>query len=140
MSVIADIAEAVKTALNSHPFSQAFTAQRKYRPAFDLADMADLHVTVVPKGMTITPVGRDRNQHDVQVDVAVQKKVANDSEIDGLMALVEEVGDFLRFMRLEACPQACWVGTENTPIYAPDHLENLHQFTSVLTFTFRVLR
>jgi hypothetical protein len=32
------------------------------------------------------------------------------------------------------------VRTENVPVYAPEHLEEYRQFTSVLTLTFRVVR
>ena len=81
MSVIVDVAEAVKTELNEHEFSQAFTAERHYRPIFDLKDMKDLHVTVVPKGVMLATAGRDRAQHDVQVDVAVQRKVDRKSVV-----------------------------------------------------------
>ncbi len=140
MSVIVDIAEAVKTELNGHEFSQAFTAERLYRPVFDLADMKDLHVTVVPKGVTAVAAGRDRVQHDVQVDIAVQKKVANEAGSDELMGLVEEIADFFRLRRLAQYPQAVWTGIENDPVFAPEHLEQMNQFTSVLTLTFRVIR
>jgi len=50
VSVITDIAEAVKDALNGQDFSQAFTAERHYQPLFELKDMKTLHVTVVPRG------------------------------------------------------------------------------------------
>jgi hypothetical protein len=53
---------------------------------------------------------------------------------------VEEIGLFLRDRRLAACPAAVWLRTENVPIYAPEHLDELRQFTSVLTLTFRVVR
>ena len=141
MSVIVEVAEAVKTELNGHEFSQEFTAERHYRPLFDLKDMKDLHVTVVPKGVTLTTAGRDRAQHDIQVDIAVQKKVtASLDEADVLMGLVEEIADFFRLRRLVEYSGAVWVATENSPVFAPEHLEQLGQFTSVLTLTFRVLR
>ena len=142
MAVVTDIADAVVTELNAHTFSQAFTAQRHYRPIFDLAEMQDLHVTVVPKGLAIERLDRSRNQHDVQVDIAVQKKcqAADNAELDPLTALVEEIADFFRLRRLTVCPEAVWIRTENAPIYAPEHLDELRQFTSVLTLTFRVVR
>jgi hypothetical protein len=36
-------------------------------------------------------------------------------------------------------PSAMWVKTENLPIYSPEHLETKQVFTSLLTFTFRVV-
>ncbi len=141
MPVIITIADAVVTELNAHTFGQAFTAARAYLPRYDLADMKDLHVTVVPKGVEIDASSRTLAQHDYSIDIAVQKRVGSDpSNMDGLMGLVEEVSDFFRQRRLAQYPAAIWVRTVNVPIYAPDHLDQLRQFTSVLTLTFRVLR
>jgi len=139
MSIIADIATAVVTALNGHAFSQPFTAVRAYRPAFDLKDMTDLHVTVVPKGVELSTVGRALMQSDVQIDIGIQKKLGadEDAEIDALMDLVQEIIEFIRDTRLFA--DAMWVNTENTPIYSQEHLGELRQFTSVLTLTLRVM-
>ena len=39
MAVITDIAEAVKDELNAGSFSQPFTAERHYRPLFELPEM-----------------------------------------------------------------------------------------------------
>jgi len=139
MATIIDIADALVTALNAQEFGQAFTAVRRYRPVYELAEMADLHVTVVPKGVALERADRLREQVDVRIDVAVQKKVAGDSDIDGLMALVEEIAAFARDLRLEECA-AVWLRTENDPVYAPEHLAELGVFTSVLTLTLRVVR
>ena len=142
MAVVTDIADAVVQELNAGTFSTPLEAKRHYRPIFDLAEMQDLHVTVVPKGLAVERLDRSRNQHDVAIDIAVQKKcqTADNAELDPLMALVEEIADFFRLRRLTACPGAVWIRTENVPIYAPEHLDELRQFTSVLTLTFRVVR
>jgi len=142
MATITDIADAVVTELNGHAFSQPFTARRYYRPVFDLGEMTALHVSVVPKGVTIERADRHRNQYDFAIDVAVQRKfqAGDNAELDALMALVEEIADFFRLRRLAAYPDAVWVRTDNVPVYAPEHLEEYRQFTSVLTFTFRVVR
>ena len=145
MSLITAIADAVVTDLNgaaAGTFAQAFTAARHYRPQFDLAELKTLRVSVVPKGIAITGLMRSANQHDVSVDVAVQKKVnpADSAELDGLMALVEQIADYFRLRRLTALPTALWTKTDNVPVYAPEHLEQKQVFTSVLTFTFRVVR
>ena len=140
MAVITDIADAVVAELNATQFSQPFEAKRCYLPRFDLAEMKDVHVTVVPKGVTVLPGTRAHNQHDYEVDVAVQKKAATDAEIDPLMRLVEEIADHFRGKRLNAMSNVAWAGTANSPIYAPEHLEQMGQFTSVVTFTFRTMR
>jgi len=139
MALIADIAGAVVTVLNGHTFSQPFTAQRAYLPAFDLKDMKDLHVTVVPKGVEMSTAGRGLAANDVQIDVAVQKKLtgADNTEIDALMGLVQEIAEFIR--STGRFGDASWVRTENVPIYSPEHLGELRQFTSVLTLTLKVM-
>ena len=145
MSLVTAIADAVVTDLNvaaAGTFAQTFTAARHYRPQFDLAELKTLRVSVVPRGIAITGLMRSANQHDVSVDVAVQKKVnpAGSAELDGLMTLVEQIADHFRLRRLTALPTALWTKTDNVPVYAPEHLEQKQVFTSVLTFTFRVVR
>ena len=142
MSVITDIADAVAAEINAGTYSQELTAQRLLLPRFDLEDMQSLQVTVVPKSLTTLPGGRAHNQHDFVIDVAVQQKLQtiNDTEIDDLLTLVDEVADQLRFKRLTSYPNAVWLKTENQPVYAQEHLEEMRQFTSILTFTFRLMR
>ena len=142
MATITDIAEAVKDALNEGEFSQEFNAERHYQPLFELEEMKDLHVTVVPSSVTTNSLGRSHNQYDYRIDVAVQKKFDKDSadELDPLMSLVEEIADHFRLKRLTNFDGAIWVKTENAPIYAQEHMDQFRQFTSLLTFTFRVQR
>lgn len=142
MAVITDIADAVAAEINAGSFSQPVSATREYLPAFELADMQMLRVTVVPKSVTTLPGGRAHNQYDYAIDVAVQKKLdaADNTEIDELMTLVDELADHLRFKRLTDYPNAAWLKTENQPVYAQEHLQELRQFTSILTFTFRLMR
>ena len=142
MAVITDIADAVAAEINAGSFSKPVSAVREYLPAFELADMQTLRVTVVPKSVTTLPGGRAHNQYDYAIDVAVQKKLdaADNTEIDELMTLIDELADHLRFKRLTDYPNAAWLKTENVPVYSPEHLEQLRQFTSVITITFRIMR
>lgn len=142
MSVITDIAEAVVAELNAGTFSQTFQAERHYLPVYELEDIKDLRVTVVPKGTAIQSAGRGSNQHDVEIDVAVQKKLTKTepTEIDPLIALVEELADQFRLKRLASYPNAVWTRTQNEPVYAAEHLDQYRVFTSILTLTFRVIR
>lgn len=139
-SRIVRVADAVTAELNGHTFSLPFTAVRLYQPQYELQEMKALHVTVVPRGILITPLDRAKCEHDVQIDIAVQKKFtsgAND-EIDPLMDLVQEIADFFKQRRLTNLPEAIWIETRNVPVYAPEHMHELRQFTSVLTITLRM--
>ncbi len=146
MAMVTDIADAVVTALKSADagLPQPVSIARAYLPQFDLAELKTLRVTVVPKRIEIASLGRNSNQHDVSVDVAVQKKIASASadELDPLMTLVEQIANYLRLKRLALASgdSAIWVKTENAPIYAPEHLEQKQVFTSVLTVTYRVVK
>ncbi len=147
-ALVIDIANALVAELNTEAAKPSggvlgtpFVAARHYRPQFDLVDLKAMRVSVVPKGIAIASLGRSSNQHDIAVDVAVQKKVdpADTAELDGLMLLVERIADFFRLRRLAAAA-AAWIKTENAPVYAPEHLEQHRVFTSVLTLTYRVIR
>lgn len=141
-SELIQIADAVVAALNAATFAMPFTAERHYQPVFDLAEMKDLHVSVVPRGTEITQVARAKGTFDHKVDVAVQKKfVKGDAaELDPLVALAEEIAESFRAKRLPGMPDAAWVKTEHAPVYAQEHMQELRQFTSVMTLTFRVTR
>lgn len=142
MAVIPEIAQAVTEKLNGSTFSMPFTAERAYRPAFELQEMKELHVTVVPRGGASSVLDRGRVREDVQIDIAVQKKVASDApaKLDPLMALVQEISDALRGVNLPTTPEAIWVKAENEPVFAQEHLQEMRQFTSLLTVTYRVAR
>lgn len=142
MTIILQIADAVVAALNADTFSQEFDAKRYYQPLFELKDLKVLKVSVVPRGLSIVQAARDKTAQDYQIDVAVQKKFSkgDNPELDPLMDLVEEIADFFRFKRLPEFPEAVWVKTENAPVYSPEHMDQFRQFTSVVTFSFRVVR
>ena len=140
MPVVVDVADAVVTALNAGSFSQPFTAERAYLPCYELDDIKQLRVTVVPKAIEIQVKDRGTTQDDVAVDIAVQQKLsaADNSEIDGLLTLVQEIADHLRFGQFAAIG-AVWVGTRNEPVFAQEHIDQFRVFTSLLTLTYRVI-
>ena len=148
MALVIDIADAVVAVLNGDgaDFSQAFEAERRVRPSFELADLADLRVTVVPKGFEASIASRSLSQYDVQVDIGIQKKLAagadEDTEVPVMCGLVEEVADFLKGKRLEGTGwSASWVRPAvNEPVYSTEHLAEKRVFTSVLTLTYRVMK
>jgi hypothetical protein len=98
-----------------------------------------LKVSVVPKGRKITQGTRVHTIDEVQVDIGVQKKISNDSELDGLLKLVEDICALFKAERLEGYPSALCIKKENEPIYDPGHLRQFHQFTSLITLTFKVM-
>ena len=144
MSLLADTAEAVACALNGHRFGQALVATRGYRPEFQLREMDQLRVTVVPGNMEEGRFDRQYMEFSPRADVAVQKKVdiGNVAEIDALMDLVQEFADFLRDRELALADgsAARWVSAEWSTPYAPEELKTRHLFVAVLTLTDAVVR
>ncbi|MBI5865594.1 MAG: hypothetical protein HZB38_14015 [Planctomycetes bacterium] len=142
MSTVIDIADAVVGAIQSGSYGEPVAVERKYRPTFELADLTEVQVSVVPRAVSITTATRDSSYFDCAIDVGVQKKVNADQaeDIDALMTLVEQIADQLRMKRLDDAPEAAWVSIENEPAFASEHLDQQRVFTSVLTVTYRVRR
>ena len=111
-------------------------------PALDSGQEKFNSRPVAPKAVVLAASDRSRGQGDYSVDVAVQKKFETETnvELDPLTNLVEEIADHFRGRRLASYPNAAWIKTEQTVLYAPEHIDELPQFTSVLTLTYRVLR
>jgi hypothetical protein len=141
MSTIINIAESIVAELSATTFSQPVTAVRYYSPRFDLPDMQNLHVSVVPRSVGSSRLDRTRSTYEYQVDIGVQQKIEpTDEHLDALMGLVEEIADHLRTQPLGSFPNARCTDVRNDPVFAADHLAELGQFTSVITATYLVAR
>lgn len=144
MALIIDIADAVAAELNAAPagtFNPAIAAVRRVLPEFELADLTELKVSVVPKAVEINGSTRSASQFDLQVDIGVQKKLGKDldTEVAALCGLMDQIAAYLRRRALPGVPGAAWVRTQNEPVYAPEHLAEQRVFTSVLTVTYRAI-
>ena len=139
MATTADLAAALVADLNAAAFSRPFTAERAYLPRFDLGEMDDLHVTVVAAGRTLLPACRVLLQVEHRLEIAVQQRLPAESldACDPLLGLVAEIADHLAGRRLTDAPDAAWVKTEHDPLVDPTHLNELRQFTSLITVTYR---
>ncbi|MGC9455257.1 MAG: hypothetical protein ACP5HU_10390 [Phycisphaerae bacterium] len=142
MPLVIDIADAVVAELAGGFFCEEITPQRRVLPDFELAELAELRVTVVPKATEIAGGTRSVCRYDVQVDIGIQKKLGTDldAEVAALCGLTDEIAEFLRKRPLAAAPWAAWVGIANEPVYAPEHLAEQRAFTSVLTVTYRAMK
>ena len=104
-ATILALADAVVEQLNATTFSQLLTAVRHYQPVFELSEMTELLVSVVPRSVASKALDRNRNGFDYRIDVAVQKKTdMSQGALDALMALVEEIADHFRTQALAGFP------------------------------------
>ena len=62
-----------------------------YVPNFDLEDMKELRVTVVPRDVELFPHDRAHNKYHCRVDVAVQKKFSKGTNADWLHCVPAEL-------------------------------------------------
>ena len=136
------IATAVVSELNGQAayfVPATFTAVRAHMPLEDLADLKTLHVTVVTRSFSQELSSRADIQTEIEVDVAVQHKVApeDNTPMDALNTLVERIIKFFERRVLSGYEQAIWTKTENALLYIPEHLKK-RLFTSVITLTYRL--
>ena len=97
-ATVIQIAESVVAEINAGDFSKTnLAAQRLYVPNFDLEDMKELRVTVVPREVEYLPLDRVSNKYHATIDVAVQKKFSKGdakehfwARCDGFLAVSDE--------------------------------------------------
>lgn len=131
MSSIIDVAHEVANELGD------YGAMIYFAPEFALDSIENLIVAVVPKGIEFTAHSRSENEKIVKIDIGVMKK-CSDGEIESLLDTVQNICDRFARLRLGNTRALC-VKVENNPVYAPEHLLQRKQFTSVITLTFKII-
>ena len=133
MSRITDIADAVVAALNAKTFSVEFTAERAWAPSFELADLVDLQVRVIPVTKETAQDTRDAwaDVHEMHMGVMQKLGDVTNTIIDPLVDLVQEIEDFLRGRAFNSVAVTC-ESVEVPVIVAPDYLREKRTFQSVL--------
>lgn len=143
LATVIQIADSVVAEINAGDFSKkSLAAQRLYVPNFDLEDMKELRVTVVPREVEYLPLDRVSNKYHATIDVAIQKKFSKGDvkEIDPLVYFVEELADYFRLKRLNSYVAARCIKVENAVLYSTEHWTQFNQFTSLLTLTFELAK
>ena len=133
---ILTLADTVVTALNAAQFVLPVQAQRGYLPTFELPEMNRLQVTVVPRQDDGRLDTRESSVHEYQLDVGVQQKpeTLDNAHLDPLVLLTQQIADHFRFGRVA---QSSLVSPKVRILYLQDHLQKFHQFTAVVTLTFK---
>ena len=118
-------------------WGEPVTIARSYLPEVDRSELATLHVTVAVQSMALESLTRSARRWVYKIDIGLQKRVdpANTAELDGLMGLLEAIGEHFLGAQLTTMPQAVCTGCENEPPYSPEHLAQKRVFTGVITPT-----
>lgn len=140
-----ELSQAVVDSLNGTAFSQAFTAERAWVPRKTLAELTtSLCVTVVPKTIEVAN-SRGTLPHEIGLTLGVQRKLIEIepakvlAEIDGLVAVTEEIFRWLFQHRPAALESAVATVAKTDPLYAWQDIDQNRVFFSLLTLTY-VLR
>jgi hypothetical protein len=145
---LAEVADAAVELLHGASLSRPFIAKREWLPRFDLEEIGTQTKVVVSSGDTYatTRIARGVWQREPEIRITILGLLADedyDGEIDALMAFVEEVRCLLQFADLKIDSLPCGnalrsVAIDADPPLSLDALEQLRQFTAVLSVTYRV--
>lgn len=140
MKIAIDIADAIANALGGGTFTEPVTVARRVLPAYELTELKDLTVTVVPKSVQMTNITRDATRYQVAVDIGIQQKIGKDTDAE-VLRLSGIVSQIVAVLNRRSFPAlgAQFTTLANEPVYAPDFLSEKRLFLSVVTVTYTVL-
>jgi len=145
MSTFADLGNAVVTLLNGASggtFTRSFTAARTWLVDFDVQSLSSLRVSVLASQLQSAPFdrGRDALCH-YTVEVLVQQKTdGSTAQIDAIVAVAEEIFDFLREQDVPAVDGATTLGWQHIPVLNNEALLTKNVATSVVIMTYGLQR
>ena len=113
-----------------------FHAEVIFFPEFELRDIEEMKVIVVPLAEEYKPLSRTQHEEILKVQVGFLKRGCED-ELPELLRTVEKLG--LGFLNKQLVGATC-VGVAFNPIYSPEHLRERGQFTSVIELSFKQFR
>lgn len=105
-------------------------------PSFDLKNLVDLKIIVVPFALHHKMLARSMREDELLIHVGVLKKCSEDELID-LINQVSSIGLDLLHREIEG---AKCVNVEYSPLYSPEHFKTRRQFTGVLELTFKEVK
>lgn len=149
ISLCEDIQRTLEGAAATLPL--AVTVARAYMPNYDIEQLADPVITIVPRArrdeQRLTRSGSF--QYLVDVDIAVQEHLPADTtadttrrqrRADELLALVESVLDVISLRTRQLDSGAYFQQAQIDPIFAPEHWQGKNTFTAIITATYLLIR
>ena len=97
-------------------------------------------VSVVPKSVQPQHMTRSGRADNITIDIGIQAKIIGSPEADvpKLCRLARAVLDYIWGRTLTRAPEAVFMEAGIDPVYAPEHLQQLRVFTSVVSVTYKV--
>jgi len=145
MSTAREIADALADSLAAYSFATATPAvQRVNWPSYDIEDMADPVVAVVPGTVETTRADRVHWQYDYGMTVFVGRHAPTEALADETMDLAEELVDAIRqhdWDEAVTWPSGVTSPMEVEVVLNPDEgLQDRNVWRAVITATYRVHR
>lgn len=145
MSVAREIADALAESLAAYEFASTSPAvQRVNWPSYDIEDMADPVVAVLPGTLETTRADRNNWEYDYGLTVFVARHAPTEALADETMDLAEELVDAIRQHDWDEA--VTWPSGVTSPmtvevVLNPDEgLQDRNVWRAVITATYRVHR
>lgn len=140
MATVTGIADALVEQLSDMEFGDGIDPYvvRAYFPNRDRDQLAQLTLTVMPRGMEVELIGRPAVlQKDVTIDIGVQQRIETGDEdaIAAGVAVVEAIASALP--GTSPIADVTCIGVEIDPMVSQDHATNLRVFTGIVTARYR---
>ena len=145
MSAAREIADALADSLALYEFAGTEpTVQRRNWPSYDIEDMAEPVVAVLPASVETVRVDRTHWQYDYGITVFVGRHAPTEALADDTMDLAEELVDAIRqhdWDEAVAWPTGVTSPMEVEVVLNPDEgLQDRNVWRAVITATYRVHR
>ena len=142
------VADALAAGLSAAEYAgdyESVDARRVYVPDYQAADIADLHVSVVPGSCEISGATHGADMYEFEIHVLVAKRLALDSEIDGLVELRTQLANLIRSNKVPAADPPMpagtkWVSVNNETTFDRDALTGNRIFLADMVVTYRRLQ
>lgn len=144
---IFDIADDIVTMLNYvvdpedetdvYPFTYQFAASVQLLPKFKRSELDNWNVTVFP--VSEVPVNDTRKSYyaDCTIQVALMKRISNDTLNTDVRAYGEFANEVMQFMFNKNLSNGKFISIKNEPIYSIESLNDSNVFTSIIEVVYR---
>ena len=143
------IAKQLKTLISAAPFSESIVVNRDYTAFYSIEDInATLSLSIMPRATAneIQAKGGEYAQHDYDTDIGIYEHIEasgaeRDARVDELMAIVEEVADFIQKIEVTVDGETHFpAAIANEPIFDYEALKDAGVFRSLITVGFSMVR
>ena len=133
-----DLSNAIVTSLNT-TFSGTFTAVHSGNVVYKLPDLSTIRVNVWPAGLSRARAVRAVWSRTANVMIAIQKRASDQTAIDTLTNLADDVLDAVLGVRFDSNKWICTAGEFSDEVYDRFQRYEENVFQSLLTLTLEVL-